>query len=127
MGHRRRRRCGADGVWYRRRRRAAACVRARARRRCARARLVRARLAPACARRSAGTRRGMTSVRDLLDEAANRAAAGAIDDALAAYAAALAHSPQLAQTHYNVATLPPKKSDLPGAEARLHEPAQPHA
>src|SRR5260370_32091903 len=36
-----------------------------------------------------------TLFRSLLDEAANRAAAGAIDDALAAYAPALAHSPQL--------------------------------
>src|SRR5439155_18567422 len=123
MGHRRRRRCGAYGVRYRRRRGAAACVRAHARRRCARARLVRARMAPACARRSAGTRRGMTSVRDLLDEAANRAAAGAIDDALAAYAAALAHSPQLAEAHYNVATLRLKKGDLAGAEASLRDAA----
>ena len=66
----------------------------------------------------------MTSVRDLLDEAANRAAAGAIDDALAAYAAALAHSPQLAEAHYNVATLRLKKGDLAGAEASLHDAAR---
>jgi hypothetical protein len=58
----------------------------------------------------------MTSVRELLDNAANRAAAGALDDALAAYAAALARSPQLAEAHYNVAALRLKKGDLAGAE-----------
>jgi predicted O-linked N-acetylglucosamine transferase (SPINDLY family) len=63
----------------------------------------------------------MTSVRELLDEAANRAVAGAIDDALAAYAAALAHSPQLAEAHYNVAALRLKKGDFAGAEASLGE------
>jgi predicted O-linked N-acetylglucosamine transferase (SPINDLY family) len=66
----------------------------------------------------------MTSVRDLLDEAANRAAAGAIDDALAAYAAALVHSPQLAEAHYNVATLRVKKGDLAGAEVSLRDAAR---
>jgi protein O-GlcNAc transferase len=63
----------------------------------------------------------MTNVRELLDEAADRAAAGAIDDALAAYAAALAHSPQLAEAHYNVAALRLKKGDLAGAEESLGE------
>jgi predicted O-linked N-acetylglucosamine transferase (SPINDLY family) len=66
----------------------------------------------------------MTNVRELLDEAATRAAAGAIDDALAAYTAALAHSPQLAEAHYNVATLRLKKGDLAGAEASLHDAAR---
>ena len=66
----------------------------------------------------------MTNVRELLDEAATRAAAGAVDDALAAYAAALAHSPQLAEAHYNVATLRLKKGDLAGAEASLHDAAR---
>lgn len=63
----------------------------------------------------------MTSVRELLDEATHQAAVGAIDDALAAYAAALAQSPQLAEAHYNVATLRVKKGDLAGAEASLRE------
>ncbi|HEX5863468.1 MAG TPA: tetratricopeptide repeat protein [Casimicrobiaceae bacterium] len=63
----------------------------------------------------------MTNVRELLENAANHAAAGAIDDALAAYAAALAQSPQLAEAHYNVATLRVKKGDLAGAEASLRE------
>ena len=65
----------------------------------------------------------MTNLRELLDEAATRAAAGAIDDALAAYAAALAHSPQLAEAHYNVAALRLKKGDLAGAEASLRDAA----
>lgn len=63
----------------------------------------------------------MTSVRELLDEATHQAVVGAIDDALAAYAAALAQSPQLAEAHYNVATLRVKKGDLAGAEASLRE------
>jgi len=66
----------------------------------------------------------MTSVRELLDNAAKRAAAGAIDDALAAYVAALAHSPQLAEAHYNVALLRLKKGDLAGAEASLRDAAR---
>jgi len=66
----------------------------------------------------------MTKVRELLDEAATLAAAGAVDDALAAYAAALAHSPQLAEAHYNVATLRLNKGDLAGAEASLHDAAR---
>jgi protein O-GlcNAc transferase len=63
----------------------------------------------------------MTSVRELLDEAANRAAAGAIDDALASYAAALAYSPQLVEAHYNIAALRLRKGDLAGAEESLGE------
>jgi len=66
----------------------------------------------------------MTNVRELLDEAAKCAAAGAIDDALAAYAAALAHSPQLAEAHYNVAALRLEKGDLAGAEASLRDAAR---
>ncbi len=62
----------------------------------------------------------MTSLRALLDEAADRAAAGRIDDALAAYAAALAHAP-IAEAHYNVAALQMAKGDLAGAEASLHD------
>ncbi|MDQ2961620.1 MAG: tetratricopeptide repeat protein [Pseudomonadota bacterium] len=65
----------------------------------------------------------MTSVRELLDEAANRARAGAVDDALAVYAAALAQSPQLAEAHYNIATLRLKKGDFAGAETSLHHAA----
>ncbi len=63
----------------------------------------------------------MTRLRELLDEAADRAAAGRIDDALAAYAAALAASPQLAEAHYNVAALRLAKGDLSGARASLDE------
>ena len=61
------------------------------------------------------------NLRALLDEAAARAAAGRIDDALVAYAAALADSPQLAEAHYNVAALRLAKNDLPGAQASLDE------
>src|SRR5271157_1892360 len=66
-------------------------------------------------------RRAMTSVRALLDEAASRAAAGKIDDALAAYAAALARAPQLPEAHYNVAALQLAKGNLAGAEASLRD------
>ena len=65
----------------------------------------------------------MTSVRALLDEAANRAAAGKIDDALAAYAAALARTP-LPEAHYNVAALQLAKGNLAGAEASLRDAAR---
>jgi protein O-GlcNAc transferase len=65
----------------------------------------------------------MTSVRALLDEAASRAAAGKIDDALAAYAAALAHAP-LPEAYYNVAALQLAKGNFAGAEASLHDAAR---
>jgi predicted O-linked N-acetylglucosamine transferase (SPINDLY family) len=61
------------------------------------------------------------NVRALLDEAAQRAAAGRLDDALAAYAAALAASPQIAEAHYNVAALRLRKGDLAGAQTSLEE------
>src|SRR5271166_6357342 len=64
--------------------------------------------------------RGMTSLRALLDEAATRAAAGSIDDALAAYAEVLARAPSLPEAHYNVAALQLAKGDLTSAEASLH-------
>jgi predicted O-linked N-acetylglucosamine transferase (SPINDLY family) len=63
----------------------------------------------------------LPNLRELLDEAADRAAAGRIDDALAAYAAALADSPQIAEAHYNVAALRLAKGDLAGAQASLDE------
>jgi tetratricopeptide (TPR) repeat protein len=63
----------------------------------------------------------MTSLRALLDEAAKRAAAGSIDDALAAYAEALACAPKLPEAHYNVAALQLAKGDLAGAEASLRD------
>jgi protein O-GlcNAc transferase len=66
----------------------------------------------------------VTSVRALLDEAASRAAAGKIDAALAAYAAALARAPQLPEVHYNVAALQLAKGNLAGAEASLHDAAR---
>jgi predicted O-linked N-acetylglucosamine transferase (SPINDLY family) len=61
------------------------------------------------------------NLRELLDEAADRAAHGRIDDALAAYASALADSPQLPEAHYNVAALRLAKGDLAGAQASLDE------
>ena len=63
----------------------------------------------------------LPSLRELLDEAADCAAAGRIDDALAAYAAALADSPHLAEAHYNVAALRLAKGDLAGAQTGLDE------
>src|SRR5271155_1021642 len=66
----------------------------------------------------------MTSLRALLDEAAKRAAAGSIDDALAAYAEALACAPTLPEAHYNVAGLQMAKGDLAGAEASLRDAAR---
>jgi protein O-GlcNAc transferase len=64
------------------------------------------------------------SVRALLNEAANRAAAGKVDEALAVYAAALARAPDLPEAHYNVAALQLVKGDLAGAEASLHDAAR---
>jgi predicted O-linked N-acetylglucosamine transferase (SPINDLY family) len=66
----------------------------------------------------------MSSVRELLDAAAQRAATGAIDEAIAAYAEVLTHSPQLAEAHYNIAALRVKKGDLAGAETSLREAAR---
>jgi protein O-GlcNAc transferase len=66
----------------------------------------------------------MSGVRALLNEAASRAAAGKIDDALATYAAALARAPDLPEAHYNVAALQLVKGDLAGAEASLHDAAR---
>ena len=66
----------------------------------------------------------MTSLRALLDEAAKRAAAGSINDALAAYAEALACAPKLPEAHYNVAALQLAKGDLVGAEASLRDAAR---
>jgi predicted O-linked N-acetylglucosamine transferase (SPINDLY family) len=58
---------------------------------------------------------------EVLAEAAGHAAAGRIDDALAAYGVALAESPRLAEVHHNVAALRLAKSDLAGARASLDE------
>ena len=63
----------------------------------------------------------LPNLRELLAEAADHAAAGRIDDALAAYAAALAEAPQLAEAHHNVAALRLAKGDLSGAQASLDE------
>jgi protein O-GlcNAc transferase len=62
-----------------------------------------------------------SDVRALLNDAARHAEAGRVDDALAAYAAALAESPQMAEGHYNVAALRLRKGDLAGAKASLGE------
>src|SRR5439155_23381496 len=124
VGHRRDRRRGADGFCVGPRARIAGRVRARARCGSGRVCLVPAGLATTRRRGSAGGRRDVTrlpSLRELLDEAAGCAAAGRIDDALAAYAAALADSPHLAEAHYNVAALRLAKGDLAGAQTGLDE------
>jgi predicted O-linked N-acetylglucosamine transferase (SPINDLY family) len=59
----------------------------------------------------------------LVDRAAAHAAAGRVDDALAAYVEALAQSPQRADLHYNIATLRAAKRDFAGAEASFREAA----
>ena len=59
-----------------------------------------------------------------IDRAATHAAAGRIDEALAEYTEALAHSPQRAELHYNIATLRAAKRDFAGAEASLREAAK---
>jgi tetratricopeptide (TPR) repeat protein len=59
----------------------------------------------------------------LVDRAAAHAAAGRVDDALAAYFEALAQSPQRADLHYNIATLRAAKRDFAGAEASFREAA----
>jgi protein O-GlcNAc transferase len=79
---------------------------------------------PARRRVAAGARRGMISLRELLDDAANHAAAGRIEDALDAYSAALARSPRLAEAHYNVAALRLAKGDPSGAEAGFRDAAR---
>ena len=81
-------------------------------------------LVPTRGRERPWGRRGVTSVRALLDEAASRAAAGKIDAALAAYAAALARAPQLPEVHYNVAALQLAKGNLAGAETSLRDAAR---
>jgi len=60
-------------------------------------------------------------LRALLDEAAQRAASGRIDEALEAYAAVLAEAPQVPEVHYNVAALKLRRGDLAGAQASLEE------
>jgi predicted O-linked N-acetylglucosamine transferase (SPINDLY family) len=55
--------------------------------------------------------------------AAAHAAAGRIDDALAACLEALARSPERAELHYNVATLRAATGDFAGAEASFREAA----
>ena len=67
---------------------------------------------------AAESRRGL---KELLTEAAEHAAAGRVDAALAAYEAALAESPRLAEAHHNVAALRLAKGDLSGARASLDE------
>ncbi|HEX8012489.1 MAG TPA: tetratricopeptide repeat protein [Casimicrobiaceae bacterium] len=66
----------------------------------------------------------VSPLRALLDQAAERAATGRIDEALSAYAAVLARSPELAEAHYNVAALRLAKRDLPGAQASLEAALQ---
>jgi predicted O-linked N-acetylglucosamine transferase (SPINDLY family) len=60
-------------------------------------------------------------LRTLLDRAAERAASGNVDEALAAYAAVLEASPELAEVHYNVAALHLHKGDLAEARRSLDE------
>lgn len=61
------------------------------------------------------------NVRALLDEAARRAAAGRIDDALAAYAEVLVLTPALPEAHYNVAALRLARGQLADAQASLEQ------
>jgi protein O-GlcNAc transferase len=63
----------------------------------------------------------MTALRDLLASAAQNAAAGRVDDALANYRGALKRSPALAEVHYNVGVLLARKGDLDGAERSLDQ------
>ncbi|HUH92540.1 MAG TPA: tetratricopeptide repeat protein [Casimicrobiaceae bacterium] len=60
-------------------------------------------------------------LRELLAEAAKRAASGRIDEALEAYAAVLAEAPELPEVHYNVAALKLRRGDLAGTQASLEE------
>jgi len=63
----------------------------------------------------------MTALRDLLASAAQNAAAGRVDDALANYRGALRRSPALAEVHYNVGVLLARKGELAAAEKSLDE------
>jgi predicted O-linked N-acetylglucosamine transferase (SPINDLY family) len=63
----------------------------------------------------------MTALRDLLASAAQNAAAGRVDDALAKYRGALKRAPALADVHYNVGVLLARKGELAGAERSLDE------
>ncbi|HEX3631173.1 MAG TPA: tetratricopeptide repeat protein [Casimicrobiaceae bacterium] len=63
----------------------------------------------------------MTALSDLLASAAQNAAAGRVDDALAKYRGALKRSPALAEVHYNVGVLLARKGDLDGAEKSLDQ------
>lgn len=59
--------------------------------------------------------------RTLLDEAAQRAASGRIDEALEAYHAVLAEAPRVPEVHYNIAALELRRGDLAAAQASLAE------
>ncbi|MEP6996095.1 MAG: tetratricopeptide repeat protein [Betaproteobacteria bacterium] len=63
----------------------------------------------------------MIALSDLLASAAQNAAAGRVDDALANYRGALKHSPALAEVHYNVGVLLARKGDPAAAETSLAE------
>jgi tetratricopeptide (TPR) repeat protein len=63
----------------------------------------------------------VTALRDLLASAAQNAAAGRVDDALANYRGALKRSPALAEVHYNVGVLLARKGELAGAEKSFDE------
>ena len=63
----------------------------------------------------------MTALRDLLASAAQNAAAGRVDDALANYRGVLKRSPALAEVHYNVGVLLARKGEPAAAEKSLDE------
>jgi protein O-GlcNAc transferase len=63
----------------------------------------------------------VTALRDLLASAAQNAAAGRVDVALAKYRGVLKRSPALAEVHYNVGVLLARKGELAGAEKSLDE------
>ena len=66
----------------------------------------------------------MTGLRELLASAAQNAAAGRLDDALAKYRGALKRSPALAEVHYNVGVLLARKGEITSAERSLDEAAR---
>lgn len=66
----------------------------------------------------------MRELSDLLASAAQNAAAGRLDDALAKYRAVLKRSPALADVHYNIGVLLAKKGEFAAAEFSLDRAAR---
>ncbi|HEY2864794.1 MAG TPA: tetratricopeptide repeat protein [Casimicrobiaceae bacterium] len=66
----------------------------------------------------------MRALSELLASAAQNAAAGRLDDALAKYRGVLKRSPALADVHYNVGVLLAKKGEFAAAESSLQRAAR---